>query len=63
MAFRMLNRDFKYRNAESTDVRLTFARIRREQRKAQPRTDLAAPKAGKAPSPVAPPLKALGARG
>jgi hypothetical protein len=27
--------DFKYRNADSTDVRLTFERIRREQRRAQ----------------------------
>jgi hypothetical protein len=25
--------DFKYRTADSTDVRLTFARIRREQRR------------------------------
>ena len=27
--------DFKYRGADTTDVRLTFERIRREQRKAQ----------------------------
>lgn len=39
MAFRIVKREFKYRNAESTDVRLTFARIRREQRRAQRRRD------------------------
>jgi hypothetical protein len=27
--------DFKYRSADDTDVRLTFARIRREQRSVQ----------------------------
>ena len=39
MAFRIVNREFKYRNADSTDVRRTFARIRREQRRAQRRRD------------------------
>jgi len=39
MAFKIVKREFKYRNAESTDVRLTFARIRREQRMAQRRRD------------------------
>lgn len=32
---RIYDPDFKYRSADSTDVRLTFERIRREQRKAQ----------------------------
>ena len=31
--------DFKYRNADTTDVRLTFARIRREQQKARSRNE------------------------
>jgi hypothetical protein len=31
--------DFKYRSANSTDVRLTFERIRREQRRAQRKAD------------------------
>jgi hypothetical protein len=40
MAFKtVFDADFKYRNADTTDVRLTFARIRREQRKAQERTE------------------------
>lgn len=33
MASRILDRDFKYRNADSTDLRRTFARIRKAQRK------------------------------
>ena len=33
MASRILDREFKYRNADSTDVRRTFARIRRALRK------------------------------
>jgi len=33
MASRILDRDFKYRNADSTDVRRTFARIRKALRK------------------------------
>jgi len=33
MAFRsVFDKGFKYRNAHSTDIRLTFERIRREQR-------------------------------
>jgi len=33
MTFRsVFNKSFKYRNAQSTDIRLTFQRIRREQR-------------------------------
>jgi hypothetical protein len=37
MAFKsVFNPDFKYRSANATDVRRTFERIRREQRKAQP---------------------------
>ena len=40
MAFKtVFDAEFKYRNADTTDVRLTFARIRREQRKAQERTE------------------------
>ena len=36
MAFKsVFDPDFKYRSADLTDVRLTFARIRREQRRAQ----------------------------
>jgi hypothetical protein len=36
MAFKsVFDRDFKYRSADLTDVRLTFERIRREQRRAQ----------------------------
>jgi hypothetical protein len=36
MAFKsILDSDFKYRNAASTDVRKTFERIRREQRSGQ----------------------------
>jgi hypothetical protein len=36
MAFKSIfHREFKYRNADCTDVRLTFERIRREQRRAQ----------------------------
>jgi hypothetical protein len=36
MAFKsVFDPDFKYRTADLTDVRLTFERIRREQRKAQ----------------------------
>ena len=31
----VFDRDFKYRSAEETDLRRTFARIRREQRTAQ----------------------------
>jgi hypothetical protein len=31
--------DFRYRNADTTDVRLTFARIRREQQKARRRNE------------------------
>jgi hypothetical protein len=38
MAFKtVFDRRFKYRRADATDVRLTFARIRREQRNAQRR--------------------------
>ena len=37
MAFKTIfDPGFKYRRADETDVRLTFARVRREQRKAQP---------------------------
>ena len=43
MASRILNRNFRYRNADTTDVRLTFARIRRQWRKAQSRADVEAP--------------------
>ena len=40
MAFKtVFDAGFKYRNADTTDVRLTFARIRREQRKAQARNE------------------------
>ena len=40
MAFKtVFDADFKYRTADTTDVRLTFARIRREQRKAQARSE------------------------
>lgn len=40
MAFKtVFDADFKYRNADTTDVSLTFARIRREQRKAQERAE------------------------
>ena len=35
----LFDADFRYRNADTTDVRLTFARIRREQRKAQKRNE------------------------
>ena len=36
MAFKtVFDADFKYRSADATDIRLTFARIRREQRNAQ----------------------------
>ena len=36
MAFKhVFDPQFKYRNADMTDVRLTFQRIRREQRKAE----------------------------
>lgn len=35
--------EFKYRRAEATDIRLTFARIRREQRRDQPRQGAAPP--------------------
>lgn len=31
----IFNPDFKYRSADHTDVRLTFARIKRQQRSAQ----------------------------
>ena len=31
--------DFRYRNADTTDVRLTYARIRREQRKVERRKE------------------------
>jgi hypothetical protein len=33
----VLDPDFKYRSADDTDVRLTFARIRRQQQSAQQR--------------------------
>jgi hypothetical protein len=40
MAFKsVFDRDFKYRSADLTDVRLTFERIRREQRKARRRAN------------------------
>jgi hypothetical protein len=40
MAFKsILDPDFKYRDSKSTDVRKTFARIRREQRLAQRRQE------------------------
>jgi hypothetical protein len=40
MAFKsILDPDFKYRNAASTDVRKTFERIRREQRLNNERPD------------------------
>jgi hypothetical protein len=40
MAFKsVFDPDFKYRNADTTDVRLTFERIKREQRKAQRRSE------------------------
>lgn len=36
MAFKtILDPDFKYRRAEATDLRVTFARIRREQQRRQ----------------------------
>lgn len=40
MAFKtVFDADFKYRTADTTDVRRTFARIRREQRKARARSE------------------------
>jgi hypothetical protein len=59
MASRILNRNFKYRNADTTDVRLTFARIRRQWRKAESRAVVEAPKDGKLLSP-SPETKTLG---
>lgn len=35
----VLDPDFKYRSADDTDVRLTFARIRRQQQSAQRRSE------------------------
>lgn len=56
MAFKtILDPDFKYRKAEATDLRMTFARIRREQqrRRAQEKSEEAPLAAGGWPFPAA----------
>lgn len=37
----VFDKSFKYRNACSTDIRLTFERVRREQRQEKPRAESA----------------------
>ena len=57
MAFKtILDPEFKYRRAEATDLRVTFARIRREQqrRQAQAKADAPAMAAGGWPFPTTP---------
>jgi hypothetical protein len=57
MAFKtILDPEFKYRRAEATDLRVTFARIRREQQRRQAQAKAAAPAmaAGGWPFPTTP---------
>ncbi len=46
----VLDPDFKYRSADDTDVRLTFARIRREQQSIQRRSEREPPGAELVPA-------------